>query len=114
KHSPFETVDELRLVYGATMDLLINEDVNRNGVLDANEKDLNGNGMIDPGILEYVTIYSHEPDTHSDGTALTNVTDSAGMATLLEGVLGSSRGTQIHSLLYGGGTGGGGGGASRL
>jgi len=43
KNSPFETMDELRLVYGATIDLLVGEDVNRNGVLDTNEKDLNGN-----------------------------------------------------------------------
>jgi hypothetical protein len=43
KNSPFETVDELRLVYGATIDLLVGEDVNRNGVLDANETDVNGN-----------------------------------------------------------------------
>ena len=39
KNAPFETVDELRLVYGATVDMLAGEDLNRNGVLDANEKD---------------------------------------------------------------------------
>jgi len=37
KNAPFETVDELRLVYGATVDLLAGDDLNRNGVLDANE-----------------------------------------------------------------------------
>jgi DNA uptake protein ComE-like DNA-binding protein len=73
KNSPFETVDELRLVYGATIDLLVGEDVNRNGVLDANEKDLNGNGTLDPGLFEYVTVYSREPNFHSDGSSLTNV-----------------------------------------
>ena len=73
KNSPFETVDELRLVYGATIDLLVGEDVNRNGVLDANEKDLNGNGTLDPGLFEYVTVYSRQPNTHSDGSSLTNV-----------------------------------------
>jgi DNA uptake protein ComE-like DNA-binding protein len=73
KNEPFETVDELRLVYGATMDLLASEDLNRNGVLDANEKDLNGNGQVDPGLLEYVTVYTREPNFHSDGTQLTNV-----------------------------------------
>jgi type II secretory pathway component PulK len=73
KNSPFETVDELRLVYGATIDLLAGEDVNRNGVLDINEKDLNGNGTLDPGLFEYVTVYSREPNFHSDGSSLTNV-----------------------------------------
>jgi len=73
KNAPFETVDELRLVYGATIDLLVGEDVNRNGVLDTNEKDLNGNGTLDPGLFEYVTVYSRQPNTHSDGSSLTNV-----------------------------------------
>jgi len=73
KNAPFETVDELQLVYGATIDLLAGEDINRNGVLDANEKDLNGNGQVDPGLLEYVTVYTREPNFHSDGSSLTNV-----------------------------------------
>jgi DNA uptake protein ComE-like DNA-binding protein len=73
KYAPFETVDELRLVYGATQDLLVGEDVNRNGVLDANEKDLNSNGELDPGLFEYVTVYTREPNFHADGTTLTNV-----------------------------------------
>jgi type II secretory pathway component PulK len=73
KNAPFETVDELRLVYGATRDLLVGEDLNRNGVLDQNEKDLNGNGELDPGLLEYVTVYTREPNFHSDMSSLTNV-----------------------------------------
>ena len=73
KYAPFETVDELRLVYGATEDMLAGEDLNRNGVLDANEKDLNSNGELDPGLFEYVTVYTREPNFHSDGSSLTNV-----------------------------------------
>ena len=73
KESPFETVDELRLVYGATMTLLAGEDVNRNGVLDGNETDGNGNGTVDPGLFDYVTVYSRQPNYHSDGSSLTNV-----------------------------------------
>lgn len=73
KNSPFETVDELRLVYGATIGLLAGKDINRNGVLDVNETDVNGNGTLDPGLFEYVTVYTREPNFHSDGTSLTNV-----------------------------------------
>ena len=73
KNAPFETVDELKLVYGATENLLVGEDLNRNGVLDKNEKDLNGNGQLDPGLLEWVTVYTREPNFHSDGSSLTNV-----------------------------------------
>ena len=67
KDSPFETVEELRLVYGAEWDLLYNEDVNRNGVLDPSENDGevsppydNQDGRLDPGLLEYLTVYSRE------------------------------------------------------
>ena len=70
KCAPFETVDELRLLYGADMDTLIGEDLNRNGVLDPNENDENHNGLLDPGVLECVTVYSREPNTHSDGSPL--------------------------------------------
>ena len=73
KNAPFETVDELRLVYGADMNLLAGEDLNGNGVLDANETDLNGNGTLDPGLFEYVTVYTREPNFYADGTSLTNV-----------------------------------------
>jgi DNA uptake protein ComE-like DNA-binding protein len=110
KNYPFETVDELRLVYGATIDLLVGEDVNRNGVLDSNEKDLNGNGTLDPGLFEYVTVYSRQPNFHSDGTMLTNVNSRATLRSLLQSTFGSSRATQIMTRL--GFTSGGGGGAT--
>jgi DNA uptake protein ComE-like DNA-binding protein len=73
KHAPFETVDELRLVYGATMDLLAGNDLNRNGVLDANEKNLGGSSGVEPGLFEYVTVYTREPNFNADGSSLTNV-----------------------------------------
>jgi hypothetical protein len=73
KNAPFETVDELRLVYGATVDLLAGNDLNQNGVLDANEQNLNGSGQWDPGLFEYVTVYTREPNFHADGSSLTNV-----------------------------------------
>jgi DNA uptake protein ComE-like DNA-binding protein len=73
KYAPFETVDELRLVYGATVAMLAGEDLNRNGVLDKNEKDLNSSGELDPGLFEYTTVYTREPNFHADGSSLTNV-----------------------------------------
>ncbi len=73
KNAPFETIDELRLVYGATMGLLAGEDVNRNGILDPNEKDLNSNGQMDPGLLDCVTVYTREPNFYADGSSPTNV-----------------------------------------
>jgi DNA uptake protein ComE-like DNA-binding protein len=72
KNAPFESVDELRLVYGATIDLLAGDDPNRNGVLDANEKS-SGTGDMNYGLLEYSTVYTREPNFHADGSSLTNL-----------------------------------------
>lgn len=108
KHSPFETVDELRLVYGATPDLLAGEDINRNGILDANENDENGDGVVDQGLLEYMTVYAREPNFHTDGTMLTNVNDQAELRALLQSVLPSRAGQIMVALGYGGGGGRGG------
>ncbi len=99
KESPFETVDELRLVYGATIDLLVGEDANRNGVLDANETDANGNGTVDPGLFEYVTVYSRQPNFHSDGSTLTNVNSQTQLRIALQSSLGSGRAGQIMTQL---------------
>ncbi|PWU08649.1 MAG: hypothetical protein C5B50_29180, partial [Verrucomicrobia bacterium] len=125
KNDPFETVDELRLVYGADMDILLGEDANRNGVLDPSETDENQNNQLDPGILEYLTVYSREPNTNSDGSARINLTTvsttPAPLRSLLQTNFGSTRADQILSNLGllasssgsgnrpGGGGGGGGG-----
>ncbi len=85
KGGPFESVDELRLVNGATLDILLGEDTNRNGALDANEDDGessaprdNQDGQLLPGIFEYVTVYSLQPNTRADGTRRVNVTNGSG------------------------------------
>ena len=73
KNSPFESVDELRLVYGMTVDILAGDDINRNGVLDANETNSTGGTTPNFGLLEYTTVFSREPNFHSDGSSMTNV-----------------------------------------
>jgi hypothetical protein len=76
KDAPFETVDELRLVYGATMDSLAGDDLNGNGVLDANETNSSGAAEMNRGLFEYTTVYTREPNFHADGTTLTNVNNA--------------------------------------
>ena len=83
KNAPFDSLDELRLVNGATMEILLGEDVNRNGVLDPSENDENRNGIADPGIMEYLTVSSQEANTTSDGTQKTLISNSRGMSQLL-------------------------------
>lgn len=102
KSAPFDSMEELKLLYGADMYTLAGEDLNRNGVLDANETDENKNGVADPGILEYVTVYSREPTTYSNGIArvsIRNVSQTGGLANLLQSTFGSSRANQILSRL---------------
>jgi hypothetical protein len=105
KNAPFETVDELRLIYTMDMDVLYGEDANLNGILDPNENDGdvlppsdNTDGQLDPGILEYVTVYSREPTTTTNGTARFNITTAAGVTSLrtnLVALFGKARTDQL-------------------
>lgn len=81
KGAPYETVDELRLINGATLDVILGEDVNRNGTLEPNEDDGetsaprdDQNGQLLAGLLEHVTVYSSEPATSAAGSRRINVT----------------------------------------
>jgi DNA uptake protein ComE-like DNA-binding protein len=115
KYAPFETVDELRLVYGADVGLLAGDDINRNGVLDANEKDTTGTGQINYGLLEYTTVWTREPNFHADGSSLTNVNTAQQQTiqTLLENCNVGNATTAAQSIYrYVHGQGGGGTGAT--
>ncbi len=99
KHAPFETVDELRLVDGATSALLAGSDRNRNGILDASEKSTGSLSEQTSGLLEYLTVYSREPNFHADGSSLTNITVQAELRSLLSSAFGSTRAGQIMGTL---------------
>jgi DNA uptake protein ComE-like DNA-binding protein len=111
KHAPFESVDELRLVYGSTLDLLFGEDTNRNGALDANENDGavsapvdDSDGQLRPGLLDYVTVYSRRPNTRADGSPRINVTTAAGYRALIALIgqkLGAGRAASVNAALGG-------------
>jgi DNA uptake protein ComE-like DNA-binding protein len=96
KSAPFETVDELRLVFGATLGLLVGEDANRNGVLDPGELDEDRDNRPDPGILEYVTVYTREPNGNR-----TNVNDRTQLTALLREQFGTARANEILAALGG-------------
>jgi type II secretory pathway component PulK len=104
KNTNFTTLEELRLVYGSTMDMLVGEDLNRNGVLDANEVDVTHNGEVDLGLYEYATVYSREPNY-----TRTNISDSDGLQTLFEEFFGSTRAQEIVDNISSSSGGGGGG-----
>ena len=99
KQAPFETLDELRLVYGTSLNILAGDDVNRNGILDRNEKSDTGISQAAPGLFEYVSLYSREPNLHSDGTLRTNVNTQAPLRALLQSRFGTARAAQILNRL---------------
>ena len=114
KNAPFESIDELRLVHGMDSEILYGDDANMNGALDPNENDGDNsapnddrNGILDPGLLEYVTVWSRESTT-----GRTNVNDRTGLAIVLGDALGTSRANQILAQLAGSGGGGPGGGGT--
>ncbi len=113
KNAPFETIEELHLLIGADWNILYGEDANRNGILDANENDGaesfpedNRDGRLDCGILEYVTIYSSEPNKDSDGEERININgeDSQELITLLQEKLGEDAANDIQQKLGAGQT----------
>lgn len=83
KDAPFESLEELHLVIGADWSVLYGEDYNRNGVLEPCEDDGDESpppddrdGRLDFGVLEYLTVYSREPNLQTDGTQRVNVNEN--------------------------------------
>jgi len=69
----FRTIRELLLVDGVTPQLFFGEDANGNGQLDYNENDGditppydNGDGILDLGLISYLTCYSQAADEESE------------------------------------------------
>jgi archaellum component FlaG (FlaF/FlaG flagellin family) len=70
-------------------------------VLDKSEKDLNSNGELDAGLFEFVTVYTREPNFHSDGTTLTNVNtiQQADFVSLFQNA-GTANATRMAQAIY--------------
>jgi DNA uptake protein ComE-like DNA-binding protein len=109
KDGPFDTLGELLLVRNVTRDMLYGEDRNRNGVLDDNENDAgdlgpsdNGDGKLDRGLYDLLTVYSREPNTVPGTTEpRVNVNDAQfnEIQTSLQAVLDSTRASALGGLI---------------
>ncbi len=80
KSAVFSTVEELLLVRGFTGWVLFGEDYNRNGLLDANERDDDdsfppddGNEELFAGIAPFLTVWSREMNTSNDNRPRINL-----------------------------------------
>ena len=108
KNAPFESPDELILVSGTDSSLLYGDDANLNHVLDSNEESSGATSSssdpdrrINSGLLEYVTVFSREPNTRADGSSRINITQpfSTGLRELLTNALSSSRAREIEKKI---------------
>ena len=102
KNGPIDSLEELLLVKGVTPQLLFGNDRNRNGVLDPDEDD--GSGQVDLGWSAYLTVYSREPNTDSQGNPRIYINDSDlnALATNLSNVLSTDMANYILAYrLYG-------------
>jgi hypothetical protein len=89
KLTNFDTIGELRMVYGMGLDYLYWEDANLNGALDPNENDGpvlppndNADGILDSGLLEFLTVYTQEP-TNLGATNRVSVTSLSTLTNFL-------------------------------
>jgi type II secretory pathway component PulK len=83
KNGPLEALEELLLIRDVTPEMIYGEDVNRNGLLDPSENDGaaslpldDADGVLQPGWHEFLTIYSSETTTRSDGTEKINLNEA--------------------------------------
>lgn len=115
KNAPFESVEELRLVKGVTPELLYGADTNRNGILDPDEQE-DDNEMDSTtsfassaplmlgsstwrGLLDFVTVWSREPNMQTNGLPRINVRRAKNqeLVALLQERLGGDRAAQIQA-----------------
>jgi type II secretory pathway component PulK len=80
KNAAFETLEELLLVRGITREVLYGEDTNRNGILDAAERDGddnpppdNADGVLNRGIIDFLTLHSYNKNETAEGEQKKNV-----------------------------------------
>jgi DNA uptake protein ComE-like DNA-binding protein len=82
KNSDFETVEELILVNGMTLDLLLGKDHNQNGIVEDSEEEASAansttrfSELNDFGLINFLTVHSEEANTDPDGQARININE---------------------------------------
>lgn len=117
KAASFETPEEVTLVTGTDNALLTGADPNLNHILDPAESGSASRTLttgaasvsrIDSGLLEYVTVFSREPNTLSGGTTarvnVTTIPSPPALSTLLADTFGAARSTEILQKVRASGT----------
>lgn len=79
----FDLVNSVWYKVGGDLAVCLNEDSNRNGVLETGE-DINGNSRLDPGRSD-VTVRLLQPRTAADGTAIVEITYAKSFGSWVDG-----------------------------
>ena len=94
KNRPLGSLRELLMVQGFDPVVLYGEDTNKNAMLDPNEDDGetsepvdDADGVLDEGILRYITVFSQDQNLQNDGSARVNI-QSASLNELTSGLNG--------------------------
>ncbi|HWE93277.1 MAG TPA: type II secretion system protein GspK [Tepidisphaeraceae bacterium] len=105
KNAPMESIEEIYLVKGITDEIMWGQDVNHNGVLEAEEASsgasmgFDGGADSSRGIAPFITVWGKEPNTDANGNPRVNVnppTDpNALAAALLKAGLSRTRAAQV-------------------
>lgn len=108
KGTNYDTVDELRMVYGVTPDVFYGEDANMNGILDANENDGettppmdNRDGKLDFGFAEYFTVFTSDPNLDTNGNARVSVNNITNLYPALTNKLSSGTANNVSNAIRG-------------
>ncbi|MFO0967073.1 MAG: type II secretion system protein GspK [Gemmataceae bacterium] len=75
KNAALDSIEEMLLIKGVTEQLLFGDDLNHNGVQDANEPATGSDGRFDRGWSAYLTIHSREQAINSQGQPLVYIND---------------------------------------
>ena len=112
KNAPFESVQELALLTGTDTSILYGLDTNLNHVLELNEEDgasyqmsTSTDGRNGFGLLEYVTVFTQEPQTRSDGSTRIDIRaqpPSPALQTLLTNSLSSADANRVRAAISSG------------
>ena len=78
KNGPLDSLDELLLVEGVTPQLLFGNDINRNGILDPDERqgDTALEADLELGWINFLTLYSKESNQNMEGQVRVNINNS--------------------------------------
>jgi len=106
KNAAFESLYELKMLRSIDLSMIYGEDFNLNGVLNDNEDNAdstlpndNQDGQLNLGLLEYLTLFTSEPNTRMDGSERIEIDEMNAMRNHLVSTFGDERGAELFNRI---------------